>query len=98
VHLLPNFDELLVAMRDRSEAPHPDLPEDARRPEHIFNDVIVVGGEVVGEWDRPAPKGAPRLGLRPRVGLDAATRSDVEAAVAWYEAFTGRSFVTTWFD
>jgi hypothetical protein len=98
VHLLPNFDELLVAMRDRREAPHPDLPEDARRPEHIFNDVIVVGGEVVGEWDRPAPKGPPRLGLRPRVLLDAATRSGVEAAVARYEAFVGRSFVTTWLD
>ena len=97
-HLLPNFDELLVAMRDRRDGAHPDLPEDARAPEHIFNDVIVIDGEVVGEWDRPAPKGTPRLGLRPRVPLDARTRAAVDAAVARYAAFVDRTIEAVWLD
>ena len=61
-------------------------------------DVIVVDGEVVGEWDRPAPKGAARLGLRPRVALDVETRADVEAAVARYAAFVGRPLVAEWLN
>ncbi|HJP88127.1 MAG TPA: winged helix DNA-binding domain-containing protein [Candidatus Limnocylindrales bacterium] len=98
VHLLPNYDELLVAMRDRTDCAHPDLPEDARRPEHIFNDVIVVDGQVVGEWDRPTPSGKPRLGLRPRVKLDAGTRADVEAAANLYGRFIDRRLTVEWLD
>lgn len=97
-HLLPNFDELLVAMRDRRDGAHPDLPEDARAPEHIFADVIVVDGQVVGEWDRPAPRTGGRVGLRPRVLLDGRVRRAVEAAVARYGAFLGRTLVAAWLD
>lgn len=98
VHLLPNFDELLVAMRDRRDGAHSDLPEEARRPEHIFSDVIVVDGQVVGEWDRPAPSGAPRLGLRPRIVLDPGTRTAVEAAADRYARFIGRPLAVRWLD
>lgn len=97
-HLLPNYDELLVAMRDRQDGAHPDLPEEARRPEHIFNDVIVVDGQVVGEWDRPAPKGPPRVGLRPRVALDTEARARVEDVVGRYSTFIGRPLAAEWLD
>jgi hypothetical protein len=97
-HLLPNFDELLVAMRDRSDAAHPELPDDARTPEHIFADVITIDGLVVGEWDRPAPKGGVRVGLRPRVTLDAGERTRVEGAVARYSAYLGRPLEAAWLD
>ena len=98
VHLLPNFDELLVAMRDRRDGAHPRLPEEARRPEHIFSDVIVVDGQVVGEWDRPAPSGPPRLGLRPRVVLGAEARAAVESAADRYATFINRELVVRWLD
>lgn len=97
-HLLPNFDELLVAMRDRRDGAHPGLPAAARTPEHIFSDVIVLDGQVAGEWDRPAPRTGSRVGLRPRVPLDGAARARVEAAVARYAAFTGRALVAEWLD
>ena len=97
-HLLPNFDELLVAMRDRRDGAHPDLPEDARTPEHIFSDVIVIDGQVVGEWDRPAPRGGVRLGLRPAVALDAGVRALVDRAVERYAAFVDRPIEAVWLD
>lgn len=97
-HLLPNFDELLVAMRDRRDAAHPDLPEEARTPEHIFSDVIVVDGQVVGEWDRPAPRTGTRVGLRPRVALDAGVRASIDGVVGRYAAFVGRPLAAEWRD
>lgn len=97
-HLLPNFDELLVAMRDRRDGAHPDLPEDARAPEHIFADVTVVDGQVVGEWDRPAPRTGGRVGFRPRVALGKRVRTAVEMAVERYAAFLGRPLEAEWLD
>ena len=54
VHLLPNFDELTVAYRDRSAAGHPDGRFDPSLFGFgsILSNVLVVGGRVRGGWHR----------------------------------------------
>lgn len=48
VHLLPNYDELLIAFRDRTDAADPLLPEPARVAEAILAHIVVRDGLVVG--------------------------------------------------
>ena len=50
VHLLPNYDELLIAFRDRTDAMDPGLPPPARVAEEILAHVIVRNGLGVGGW------------------------------------------------
>jgi hypothetical protein len=90
MHLLPNYDELLVALRDRSDGLDPDLPPWARTAEEIFSHVIVRRGLVVGRWFRSTGKGPLRLTMEPRVALDEADRAAVMAQAKRYGNFAGR--------
>jgi Winged helix DNA-binding domain len=90
VHLLPNYDELLVAFRDRSDGLDPGLPPRARIAEEILNHVIVRDGLMVGRWRRPLASGAAGLRLDPLVALDSDERRLLAAAVERYSAFVGR--------
>jgi hypothetical protein len=90
VHLLPNYDELLVAFRDRSDGLDPDLPARARVAEEILNHVIVREGLMVGRWRRPLASGAAGIRLDPLVPLDSDERRLLAAAVERYAAFLGR--------
>jgi hypothetical protein len=90
MHLLPNYDELLVAFRDRADGLHPLLPPGARVAEEILNHVIVRDGLVVGRWQRPTVASGPVVRLEPRVSLDADDRARLRSAVARYAAFLGR--------
>jgi hypothetical protein len=90
IHLLPNFDEYLVAFRDRRDALHPDLPSWARTAEEIFSHVLVRHGLVGGAWERPAGTRAAMIRIESRVPLDSADRQAVEAAVGRYARFLGR--------
>jgi hypothetical protein len=90
VHLLPNYDELLVAFRDRSDALDPGLPAPARVAEEILNHVIVRNGLMVGRWRRPLASGAAGLRLDPLAELDSDERGLLATAVERYAAFVGR--------
>jgi hypothetical protein len=71
VHLLPNFDEYLVAYKDRSAAF--DANRRATTVSDVLGNVIVSDGQVVGEWRRAVAGG--------RVTIEAAfsvAPSDVE--------------------
>jgi hypothetical protein len=98
VHLLPNYDELLVALRDRSDGLDPDLPPWARTAEEIFSYVIARRGLVVGRWVRSTGRGPLKLTLEPRVPLDAADRQAVLDQARRYGEFTGRPASATWLD
>jgi Winged helix DNA-binding domain len=86
VHLLANYDEYLVAYRDRSAALDRDLDYDpAFFPfGSILGNVILVGGRVWGAWRKTASGVEPRVlrALSPdqRRALDAAA----EAAGAYF--------------
>lgn len=90
VHLLPNYDELLVAFRDRSDGLDPALPARARVAEEILNHVIVRNGLMVGRWRRPLASGTAGLRLDPLVALDSDEQRLLAAAVERYAAFVGR--------
>jgi hypothetical protein len=88
IHLLPNYDEMLVALRDRRDGLDPELPAWARTAEEIFSHVILRRGLVVGRWFR-TPSGPLRLTIEPRVDLDAGDRDGVAAEARRYASFAG---------
>jgi hypothetical protein len=98
VHLLPNYDELLVAFRDRSDALHPALPPPARVAQEILNHVIVRDGLVVGRWRRSGGPNQVTVGLDPLVGLDSDDRRHLAAAVDRFATFLGRPVAATGLD
>jgi len=90
VQLLPNYDELLVAFRDRRDALDPSLPGWARTAGEIFSNVIARDGLVVGRWMRTIGAGPIRLVVDARVDLGHDERAGVVAAAERYAAFAGR--------
>jgi hypothetical protein len=65
-HLLPNFDEYLVAYRDRSAALHADHPAGFTPPfGGILSNVVLVAGRVRGTWR----KSLSRSGVEIEVSL-----------------------------
>ena len=98
MHLLPNYDELLVAFRDRSDGLHPGLAPAARTAEEILNHVVVRDGLVVGRWFRPTVASGPVIRIEPRVPLDADDRRRLRAAVDRYAAFVGRGLEVAGLD
>ncbi len=101
VHLLPAFDEYLVAYADRSAAL--GNPELQKRIEHmiktqkltviysngIFSPVIVVDGAVVGTWKRKIEKDKVTVTLTPYIKI---SKDDIKLAkeeVGRYGSFLG---------
>ena len=89
VNLLPNYDELLVAFRDRADGLDPRLPAPARVAQEILDHVIVRDGLVVGRWRRPPPSGR-EVRLDPLVSLGSTEGRLLAGAVERYRAFLGR--------
>jgi hypothetical protein len=96
IHLLPAFDEFLIAYRDRSSVlPSPDHLR-VVSSNGIFRPVIVADGKVIGIWRR--------LTGRTRVFLEAEffqppdkkTRGAVEKAAQAFAAFLERKVDVAW--
>ena len=98
VHLLPNYDELLIAFRDRTDATDPGLPEAARVAEAILAHIVVRDGLVVGGWRRAEERGAMRLTIDLLVPLDPAERTALDGAVERLRSFLGRPVQVTGLD
>ena len=98
VHLLPNYDELLIAFRDRTDAVDPALPDAARVAEAILAHVVVRDGLVVGGWRRSDQGTVVRAAIDLLVALDAGERQALEQAVRNLERFLGRAVEATGLD
>lgn len=98
LHLLPNFDEMFVAFRDRSDALDPGLPSAARTPEAIFSNVIARDGRIVGRWRRSPTTAPTTVVVEPLVPLDQADRQALAGAVERYAAYLGRPLEMTGLD
>jgi len=98
VRLLPNWDELLVAFRDRGDAIDPGLSPAARAPMSLLANVVVRDGLVVGGWRRSQQGDAIRVTARLDVALDASERAALHSAAAELAAFLGRPGATVAID
>ncbi|HEY1417341.1 MAG TPA: winged helix DNA-binding domain-containing protein [Myxococcaceae bacterium] len=87
-HLLPNYDEYVIAYVDRSALVDPSL-----RPEPdsklVFSNVVMVDGRAVGTWRRGAGKGAARVQTSLRRAHDGTRQAALRTAARRYERFLG---------
>lgn len=92
-HLLPAFDEYLIAYADRTallEARH------ARRINNgggVFKPAILIDGRIAGTWSRTVERAGVRVRLSPFRRLTAAQRDDLTRASARYARFLGLALV-----
>lgn len=98
VHLLPNYDELLVAFRDRSDAMDPRLPPSARVAAEILSHVLVRDGLVVGGWRRTEGGRSTRVQLDLLVPLGAGESEGLAGAIERLSTFLGRPVAATGLD
>jgi len=90
VHLLPNYDEHLVAYKDHGPSFDPavfrqlDAGDDA-----LMAHIVVVDGLVVGGWRRSVRRNDVVVTTNLLVGLDGAEQAGLEAAAEDYGRFLG---------
>jgi Winged helix DNA-binding domain len=81
VHLLPVYDEYLVAYRDQTAVPR------AAYVLGSFQHALVIGGQVAGSWKPRIEKDRLLVEVSPDRRLSAAERREVAQAVARYQSF-----------
>jgi hypothetical protein len=89
VHLLPNYDELLVAYRDRSAALDPGLDTSPLPRGSVLTNVVVVDGRVRCGWRRRLAAGRVLVELEPLGPMDPAARAAIARAAADLGRFLG---------
>jgi hypothetical protein len=90
VHLLPNYDEYLVAYKDHSPAFDPSLFTDASTADRVLaGHILVVEGRVMGGWRRLIDKGLVTVEVEPLAPLGAAQEEALQAEVERYAGFIG---------
>jgi hypothetical protein len=91
-HLLPNFDEYIVAYRDRAAVVHPDRPIEPVLFSFgsILSNVVTVEGRVRGAWRRTVARGAARVEVRLLDRLAPAEAAAVEEAAGRLGRFLER--------
>jgi hypothetical protein len=90
VHLLPIYDEYLVAYRDRTLVPHGPA-KIAARPGHsvTFQHALLIEGEVAGTWRTWRGVRRVSISVTPLRRLTARERREIEAAGARHARFLG---------
>ena len=90
VHLLPIYDEYLVAYRDREAVPHqwsaPPLSGDTSV---TFRHALLIKGQVAGTWKLTRTSTAVRVDVFPVGTLPGGVRSALDRVVRRYETFVG---------
>ncbi|HEV2671706.1 MAG TPA: winged helix DNA-binding domain-containing protein [Gemmatimonadales bacterium] len=89
-HLLPVYDEYLVAYRDRRAVPHGPSMVRARSGGYTrFQHALVIKGQVAGTWRGVATRAGVDVNLAPLRPLTTAETRAVRREVARYERFLG---------
>jgi hypothetical protein len=92
VHLLPIYDEYLVAYRDRAAVPHSWQPSGSTV---TFRHALIVDGQVAGTWNVARNHAGLAMTISPGRTLTRQERRAMREAVSRYERFleTDVSFV-----
>jgi hypothetical protein len=98
IRLLPNYDELLIAFRDREDAMDRGLPPPARVAQVILAHIVVRDGLVVGGYRRREDRAATTISVDPLVELDSRSRAGIRAAADRFAAFLARPVEVTGLD
>jgi hypothetical protein len=87
-HLLPIYDEYLVAYRDRDAVPHgPSTIASTSRGPVTFQHALVVGGQVAGTWRTTRRAEAASIHAVPLRRLSRAERASLVGTVRRHEQF-----------
>jgi hypothetical protein len=87
--LLPNYDEYIVSYKDRSAAIAEKDISKADPRGTIFNNTIVINGQIKGLWKRSFKKNTVVVDIAPFKPLSKATKTAVTAAAKRYAKFLG---------
>jgi hypothetical protein len=93
-YLLPNYDEYTVSYTDRSaiyDTKH-NTKLDARG-NFLFNNVIVINGQVAGTWKRTIAKNSVIVGLNPFFPLSKPEKQAVDKAIDQLGTFLNMSVI-----
>ena len=87
-HLLPNYDEYFIGLKDRSAygALIGKFDLDANNPAFIAH-IVILDGQIVGGWRRTLKKGAVQIEFTLVVDLTEKERQAVDKAVSRYGEF-----------
>jgi hypothetical protein len=87
-HLLPIYDEYLVAYRDREAVPHgPSTLRAGGRPV-LFQHAILLDGHVAGTWRTPPPGDGGVISIVPLRKFHVAEREAIDQAAERYRRFS----------
>jgi hypothetical protein len=89
VHLLPVYDEYLVAYRDRHAVPHGPSTLHAGARAVTFQHAVVIAGQIAGTWRTARNSHGLVVDVTPLRRLVATERRGLADAAAHYEAFLG---------
>lgn len=92
-HLLPSFDEYLVAYRGRSAALSPEHAKLHNSGNGIFNPTMIMDGRVVGTWKRALRKDNLLVTLSPFEKLKRPETRAFASVASHYGKFLGASVV-----
>jgi Winged helix DNA-binding domain len=87
-YLLPSYDEYLIGYKDRSAT----LDAADGRPSRgnpVFSSTIVIGGRIVGGWNRILKKSSVIISVRPFAPFSKTQKRAILAAADRYGAFLG---------
>jgi hypothetical protein len=94
IHLLPNYDESVIAYKDRSAYLDPNWPKiDVHL---LFNHILLRNGGVIGGWRRLPGKNGVTVELRLPRKLDTVDDHALRQAVARFQAFLNVPVTVTW--
>jgi hypothetical protein len=91
VHLLPNYDEYLIAYKERGPALHPAMPSDSRLVyDFLSRHFVVLNGLVVGGWRNLPERQGVVIETRFLVPLTEPQTRALDAAAEAYSRFLGK--------
>jgi hypothetical protein len=95
IRLLPNYDEYLVAYKERSAAFGPSLQKQLRPNDNmLFAHTIVLNGRIIGSWRRTVKNDEVRIDAKLLLKLNKAEESALRIAADRYGRFLGKSAVS----
>ncbi len=88
--MLPNWDEYMVAYRDRSAALDPKHKDFVYSGNGIFYPVILYNGKVVGKWGREIKKDKVAVGTTEFIPLNKTQHNSIAKEIMRYCKFIGK--------